>query len=415
MFNQVGPVLFHILVVLFPILIYHLYFSETKIRRKKPYSKLIIILLMILMLTMSFPVEYAKGFMYDFRVIPIIIAFVYGGTMPGLLLIVVLLVFRFSIGGPGFYVTLLNYSIITVILSFVVRKYDKVQVATKVRIVSLVYWFIALTRGITLVKMNQIDQLPFMLTFSMITWITLVMVVFLIENVNEQQAIRQELQRADKLNVISQLAASVAHEVRNPMTSVRGFLQLMNDDSNLLPSQKNYIRIALNELDHAQSIINDYLSLAKPHTEGLTWINVSEELKNIIELMSSYSNIQNISIQSSLEDALFVKGNKAEIKQVLVNIMKNGIEAMEAGGAITVNAFEKENTICIEVKDNGKGMTKTQLKQLGTPFYSTKEKGTGVGLTISYQIIQSMKGTILVSSEIGKGTTFTIQIPKSVA
>ncbi|WP_163103485.1 sensor histidine kinase [Peribacillus alkalitolerans] len=415
MFNQVGPVLFHVLIVLFPILVYHLYFTENKVRRKKPYSKLIIILLLILILTMSFPIEYDNGYFYDFRVIPIVIAFLYGGTIPGILMIIVLLVFRFNLGGAGFYVTLLNYSIASAILTFVVRKYDKVQLRTKVIIVSVVYWLMALTRALTLIKMNQLEQIPFMLAFSMITWVTLVMVVFLIENVNEQQALRQELQRADKLNVISQLAASVAHEVRNPMTSVRGFLQLMNDDTNLLPSQKNYIRIALNELDHAQSIINDYLSLAKPHTEGLAWINITEELKNIIELMSSYSNIQNISIHKSVQDALFVKGNKAEIKQVLVNIIKNGIEAMESGGSITVNAYDINDSIKIEIIDNGKGMTKAQLKQLGTPFYSTKEKGTGVGLTISFQIIQSMKGTILVNSEIGKGTTFTIQIPKSIA
>lgn len=264
---------------------------------------------------------------------------------------------------------------------------------------------------LTLFKTNQIQQIRFMFIFYSITWICLMMVVFVIENVNQQIEIRKKLHRDEKFNIISQLAASVAHEVRNPLTSVRGFLQLLIDDENLKSTQKNYIEIALSELDHAQSIINDYLSLAKPNTEELTSINISDEVKKTIALMTSYSNIQNITIKTNIQDSLHIKGNSNEMKQVLVNIIKNGIEAMDAGGVLSVDTIEKNGIVSIEIMDSGKGMTKSQLNKLGTPFYTTKEKGTGVGLTISFQLIQAMKGKIKVKSEPGKGTTFTIQFP----
>jgi two-component system sporulation sensor kinase B len=407
----VGVVSYQVLIVLFPMLVYHLFFNEKNSKRRKPYSKLTFILLTILVLAMSNPIKFSDGYIYDFRIIPFIISFVYGGTVPGLITGIVLIVYRFIIGGDGFYVVLVNYSLTCAVLIFMGKKMESFQKKYKLVLVSLIFWANAIIVMLTLYGTNQIGQIRFMFIFYSITWICLMMVVFVIENVNQQMEMRDKLQKDEKLNVISQLAASVAHEVRNPLTSVRGFLQLISDDENLRSAQKNYIEIALNELDHAQSIINDFLSLAKPNTEELSAINISDEVKKTIALMTSYSNIQNITIKKNIQDSLYIKGNKSEIKQVLVNIIKNGIEAMNTGGDLTVNTFEKNGFISIEVLDSGKGMTKSQLKKLGTPFYTTKEKGTGVGLTISFQLIQVMKGKIKVESELEKGTIFTIQFP----
>ena len=255
------------------------------------------------------------------------------------------------------------------------------------------------------------EQLPFMIIFFISAWISLLMVVFIIDSVDQHQQIQQELQRADKLNVISQLAASVAHEIRNPLTTVQGFLQLMSIEPQVHRNHKNYIDISLKELNDAQSIINDYLSLAKPQTEGLSSINLSAEVKNTISLINSYSNIKDIRIESSIQDKLYMNGNRAELKQILVNIMKNGIEAMEDNGLLTVRLYSNLGEIFIEIIDTGMGMTKEQIHKVGTPFYSTKDKGTGVGLTISYQLVHSMKGKVGIESERGKGTKFTIRFP----
>ncbi|WHY77030.1 ATP-binding protein [Neobacillus sp. WH10] len=408
---DVEVVLYQVVAVLLPISVYHLFFYEKDSQRRKPYSKLSIILIFILVLTMSLPVKFSEGYVYDFRIVPFIIAFVYGGTVPGLLAAVVVLGYRYLIGGDGFYVVLVNYSLTCAVFILMRNQYESFKKKNKLMFVSLVFWVNTIIVILTLFTKNQIEQIPFMFAFYFITWICLMMVVFIMENVNQQIEMREKLQKDERLNVISQLAASVAHEVRNPLTSVRGFLQLIHDDENLKSAQKHYIDIALAELDHAQSIINDYLSLAKPNTEGLTTVNISDEVRKTVALMTSYSNIQNISIRMNIQDSLYIKGNKSEIKQVLVNIIKNGIEAMGAGGDLHVDTFEKDGEIIIKITDNGKGMTRSQLDKLGTPFYTTKEKGTGVGLTISFQLIQAMKGSISVESHIGKGTTFTIRFP----
>jgi two-component system, sporulation sensor kinase B len=411
LFQFFGHFIYHVLIVLFPIFFYHLYLYEDLNQRKRLNAKFTLIALVMLFCTMSFPVEYQHGYFYDFRVIPIMISFLYGGVLQGFITLTTMLIYRLIIGGPGFYITLINYAVLTGLLLITYRKFPYFQIKTKILVISLLYWFIAFTRGTTLIKTGQFDQISFMLTFSLMTWLTLITVFFVIENLDQQMKIQNQLQRADKLNVISQLAASVAHEVRNPMTSVRGFLQLMNKDDNLNEKQKKYIDISLKELEHAQVIINDYLSLAKPNDKSPSLINLTSEIENTIELMTSYTNINNVTIESSVEDDLFVKGLKDEVKQVLVNIMKNGIESVGQNGLILVKAYRQQDQIVVEIEDNGKGMTKKQLRHLGTPFYSTKEKGTGVGLTVSYQIIHSMKGRVHVESYEGIGTKFIIHFP----
>ena len=405
-------VLTQILIVLFPIFVYQLFFND----RTKPYKKgsnikLTLILLVMVLLTMSFPVRFSEGYIYDFRIVPFIIAFLYGGLVPGLLTLITLLVFRFFVGGEGFYHVLICYSVATVILLYYSNRYEALQMKNKIVLFSSIFWLMTFTLVITYINTKEFNQIPFLLFYYFISWVCLLMGIYTIENVNQKRTIDLELQRAEKLNVISQLAASVAHEVRNPMTSVRGFLQLLKEDEVSTITQKNYFAIAIDELDHAQAIINDYLSLAKPNNEEQTVLNLSTEVKKAIELMTSFSTILDIDIKSELEDNLCIQGNRGEIKQVLINIIKNGIESMDMGGILYVKLYKAAGFVFIEIKDTGKGMTDSQLKKIGTPFYTTKEKGTGIGLTITYQLIHSMGGSISVESKLGKGTTFTITFP----
>jgi two-component system, sporulation sensor kinase B len=405
----------HVLTVLFPILIYQLFFNESDFYRGKPYSKLSLLLLIMLFLTMSFPIELQEGYNYDFRVIPVIISFVYAGVIPGLMTVTVLFIYRFYLGGDGIYLNLLNITLVTAVLIFFTKKYESFMVRNKTLVVSFIYFATSIIKIVYLFTNHQTNQIPFMIKFYIISWISLVMVVFIIDYVDKHLKIQKELQRAEKLNVISQLAASVAHEVRNPMTTVKGFLQLMSSDNQVHSNHKNYIDISLKELNHAQSIINDYLSLAKPNTEVFSTINLSNEVRNAISLITSYSNINNIRIESYIQDSLYMNGNRDELKQILINIIKNGIEAIEDNGLLTVRVYlNKHGEINIEVIDTGIGMTKEQVNKVGTPFYSTKDKGTGVGLTISYQLVHSMKGKVNLESEPGKGTKFTISFPAAI-
>lgn len=251
--------------VLIPILIYQLLFKETELTRKKPYSKLSLLLLIMLYMTMTFPINFKEGYNYDFRIIPVIISFIYAGVTPGLITVSTLFIYRLYLGGDGVYINLFNIMLITSILIFFSLRYESFMLRNKKFIASFVFLVSVIFKILYLFKSHQSDQIQFMTIFYISAWISLLIVVFIIDYVDKHLQIQTELQRAEKLNLISQLAASVAHEVRNPMTAVKGFLQLMSNDKHLPSNHRNYIDISLNELNHAQTIINDYLSLAKPN------------------------------------------------------------------------------------------------------------------------------------------------------
>ena len=232
------------------------------------------------------------------------------------------------------------------------------------------------------------------------------------DNIIAKTKIQKELQRAEKMNAIGQLAASVAHEIRNPMTVVRGFLQIFRAKDHFSPEELMYVQLMIEELNRAELIINDYLSLAKPDLEKIEKVDAGELAQNVMDLMNTFALMkQNITLLSDTDSDIVLKGNINELKQVLINIVKNGIESMRSGGVLNLKIYKQEEYGVFEVTDTGIGMSPDELERLGTAFYSLKEKGTGMGLMVCYQIVESMKGQIDVISEKGIGTTFRVFIP----
>ncbi|MEH7113488.1 ATP-binding protein [Neobacillus niacini] len=232
------------------------------------------------------------------------------------------------------------------------------------------------------------------------------------DNIIAKTKIQKELQRAEKMNAIGQLAASVAHEIRNPMTVVRGFLQIFLAKENFSSQELMYVQLMIDELNRAETIIHDYLSLAKPDLDQIEKVDANELSHKVMDLMSSFALMKpNITLNTDFACEIVLKGNSNELKQVLINIVKNGIEAMRSGGVLILKIYKQEEFGVFEVTDTGIGMSSDELERLGTAFYSLKEKGTGMGLMVCYQIVESMKGHIDVISEKGNGTTFRVFIP----
>jgi two-component system, sporulation sensor kinase B len=232
------------------------------------------------------------------------------------------------------------------------------------------------------------------------------------DQILQRTKIQRELQRAEKMNAIGQLAASVAHEIRNPMTVVKGFLQIFLAKEQMSEEERMYIKLMIDELNRAETIINDYLSLARPDMERIERVDAGLLASNVFDLMNSYALMsKNIVFEYDFPEDVFIKGNTSELKQVLINILKNGIEAMKDGGTLSLYVYKTEEYGVFEINDTGIGMSSDELDRLGTAFYSLKEKGTGIGLMVCYQIIDRMKGIIEVQSEKGKGTTFKIFVP----
>jgi two-component system, sporulation sensor kinase A len=229
----------------------------------------------------------------------------------------------------------------------------------------------------------------------------------IIKDVTGQKKTEEKLQNAEKLSVVGQLAAGIAHEIRNPLTAIKGFTQLLYEEH-----KGNFAEVILNELERIEGIVNDLLVLAKPQITEMEETCLTNVVKSVITLLNSQAVMENILIELTQSPGeFFVKCEKDKIKQVLINIIKNSIEAMPMGGKINVDIRREDQTVIISVEDEGIGIPEDRLAKLGEPFYSTKEKGTGLGIMICKKIIKNHGGNLYIHSREKEGTTVRITLP----
>ncbi len=229
-------------------------------------------------------------------------------------------------------------------------------------------------------------------------------------DISNQKRLEQEIRRLDCLNLIGEMAAGIAHEIRNPMTTVHGYLQLfLRKSSN--PEEIEDFKLMLDELERANAIITEFLSLAKNKKNKLVRKNINVIVESIYPLMQAEALLAGNEIFMDLFPKLpevLVDGK--EIRQVLLNLVNNGLQAMKHG-KITIRTFMEEGDIVLSVADQGHGIPDEIKRQIGTPFFTTKENGTGLGLAICYSIVQRHKAKLdYTTGEYG--TTFYIRFPR---
>lgn len=231
-------------------------------------------------------------------------------------------------------------------------------------------------------------------------------------NITERVENDAALRNLDRLSIIGQLAAGVAHEIRNPLTSLKGFSKLLKT-SNSSEKQNEYLSIISDELDRIDMIVNEFMSLAKPQAiqfESGNLISILESTINVLRPQAMLDNVQ-VGIRYPKEDNLELLCSPNQLKQVFVNILKNAIESMPKGGTVSISFRRLKNKrVAITFKDEGPGIDNEVLKYLGTPFYTTKDKGIGLGLTVSNKIVQEHNGTMKIDSQQGEGTTVKIEL-----
>lgn len=232
------------------------------------------------------------------------------------------------------------------------------------------------------------------------------------QDFTEKKRTEELARKSEKLEIVSHLAASISHEVRNPLTVTKGFMQMFYEDLTE-DSKKRLWDIAIQEIDRAAEIINDYLMFAKPAIENKEMINIWHELQHAVTIVTPLANMNTVQIHSPLrkDENCFVLGDRQKLQQCLINILKNGIEAMPNGGELQVRLHHLHSDLQIDIHDFGKGMTQEQINRLGEPYFTTKEKGTGLGMMVSFSIIKGMNGNIDVTSDPQKGTCFSIKLP----
>ncbi|EGW41710.1 PAS domain-containing sensor histidine kinase, partial [Desulfosporosinus sp. OT] len=228
-----------------------------------------------------------------------------------------------------------------------------------------------------------------------------------IDDITEQKQMQQEVSRLERLNLIGQMAAGIGHEIRNPMTSVRGFLQILGSKSELVAYQ-SWFDLMIGELDRANSIITEYLSLAKNKPVEFSRLCLNNILETISPLINADALNGDKNVEWHLQKVPKISLDSEEIKQLVLNLVRNGLEAMTAGGTLTITTYIDGPDTILAVQDHGEGITMEVLEKLGTPFVSTKETGTGLGLPCCYAIAARHQATIDV--ETGpNGTTFRVR------
>ncbi|GAB6180413.1 hypothetical protein JCM14036_17320 [Desulfotomaculum defluvii] len=226
-------------------------------------------------------------------------------------------------------------------------------------------------------------------------------------DVTEIRTYQKEISRLDRLNLIGEMAAGIAHEIRNPMTTVRGFLQMLGSKKEYL-KYKEYHDVMISELDRANSIISEFLSLAKNKPDNLQLQNLNLIVEAIYPLIKADAANLNKDVKIEIGAVSELLLNEKEIRQLLLNLVRNGLEAMSPGECITIKTYTEQDEVILLVQDKGKGIEPALLEKLGTPFLTTKPDGTGLGLAISYSIAKRNNAKIEVNSG-PKGTTFYVK------
>lgn len=233
--------------------------------------------------------------------------------------------------------------------------------------------------------------------------------VIISRDISERKKAEAFLLQSEKLSIVGELAAGIAHEIRNPLTTLKGFLQLYSLEN----SEMKYGDLLRDELERIEIITSELLSMAKPQAAAYTVANVKDVIEQTLEFLTPQALMHNIAFVRDYRGAHFpVTCARNQLKQVFLNILKNAIESMPGGGDIRIGLRLEENGEClVSIEDQGCGIPEEHLQRLGQPFYSLKEKGTGLGLMISHKIIKQYHGRIAYRSKVGEGTRIDIWLP----
>lgn len=362
---------------------------------------------------MLFPITILEGFIFDLRWIPTIIGGLYGGIPASFFLLAMTIITRIFIGGGGIYPTLIISFVVLLVLILLTKPFVASSRKKKLIIGSS---FSFSTGIIVLIVLNSLFHISIspiiILVYLILTPATTVLVIYILEIIQETVFLNKKLIKAKKMEIVSHLASSISHEVRNPLAVVRGFLQLMEQSEISEKERKNYLKISITEIDRANDIIRNYLTFAKPSLESIEILDIQEELMRAINIITPLANMNCVEIKTKFDYPYQIKGEAQLFQQCLLNITKNCLEAMPQGGKLFIETKRKKMELRIEITDNGQGMTEEQLSRLGEPYFTTKgQHGTGLGMMTAIQIIKMMNGRISVESKLNKGTTFYIYFP----
>ncbi|MEO8650257.1 MAG: ATP-binding protein [Acidobacteriota bacterium] len=227
----------------------------------------------------------------------------------------------------------------------------------------------------------------------------------------ELQDTFEQLLRAEKLAALGELAAGIVHEVRNPLASIKGAVEILEDEIPQDSARREFSTLAKTEVDRLDRLVGEFLRFARPAALTVAQSALNEILSSVITLIENQALLQSVEIKLEVQTrSYFVTVDAEQIKQVLINLALNALQAMPAGGILTIRSLDRDGLCVIEIEDTGAGIDEKLLPKIFDPFFTTKDKGVGLGLSIAHKIVSLHHGSLLIASEPGK-TIFSLRIP----
>ncbi len=412
MLEMVRPLLVNIAMLFSVLFIWNMVMPFTRASSINLKEKLIYgaISSVMALLCMLFPLEIFGDTVFDLRVVPLILVTLYGGKLPGIICTLTISSGRLWMGGENAWVGVLIAVIGFIIASSFgpyfrksIRKWKGILITGGVFILSYIVILILFLDPLQ-PYFYPIYFTAFIIAYFIIFYLTERLVMI---NIQLQETVYLE-----KLSVAGKMAAAIAHEIRNPLTTIKGLLQFISSDTED-SKVKNYAPLMLEEVERTNKIITDYLMLIKPTKDNYEQVELNKVVKDTTALTEVLASYYNVKIHYEEKGEFLIWGNSQELKQCLINLIKNAIESIEGEGLILValQYGTKKGTVDIVIRDNGAGMSEQELEKIGLPFYTTKSKGTGLGTMITNRLIRNVGGKVHYTSAQDVGTTVTVTLP----
>jgi len=235
--------------------------------------------------------------------------------------------------------------------------------------------------------------------------------IIIFQDLTEVKQLEERLRTSEKMAILGQLAAGLAHELRNPLSAISGAVEILSSDVEPTEENGRLARVASQEVERLNLLVEDFLILTMPIQQLTTSVDISRILSDTVDSFSKTMRRVNINIINNVNHRIFVQGDSYRLKQAIWNLLLNSLDAMPKGGKITIDSHFEDSSAIIKFSDEGTGIDEDIISRLFDPFFTTKEVGTGLGLAIVQKVIEGYNGRINVMSSVGKGATFVITLP----
>jgi two-component system sensor histidine kinase HydH len=232
-----------------------------------------------------------------------------------------------------------------------------------------------------------------------------------VELAAQNEQLRRQVQQTERLKVVSTLAAGMAHEIKNPLASIRTFAEYLPEKYDDPAFREKFARILTQEVDKMNALVQRLLDFARPNRPQLRLVRLSTLIRETLDFLQGTLLNKQVRVETAFAQRDEVLADSGQIKQALLNVLLNSIEAMQGSGRITVSTVQQNGSVAIVVSDTGPGIAKRDLARVFDPFYTTKPSGTGLGLSVVHTIVREHGGRVKIDSEVGKGTRIQMILP----